>query len=144
MHEDDDGCAKLKDLLRKHGMEAHDYSITKDKPNQAKSEEYIKSQILAPQIRQCSTLVVYLTENTKHSIWVKWEVEYAEKIGKRVVAVYAYGQKDCEIPDYIDESADAIVGWSGKDIIDAINGENQSTKPDGSGYGIRQIEHHDC
>ena len=57
IHEDDEGLGKLKDLIKRHGMTPRDYSITADNPNNAHDENYIKSGILAPRIRQSSTLV---------------------------------------------------------------------------------------
>ena len=64
IHEDAEGLGRLKTLLRDHGMTIRDYSINADNPNDAHSEEYIKSEILAPRIRQSSTLVVlYFTRN---------------------------------------------------------------------------------
>ena len=65
IHEDDDGLRKLKDLLKSNGMTPRDYSINKDNPNRAHNEDYIKSQILAPRILQSSTLVVYISPDTK-------------------------------------------------------------------------------
>ena len=61
IHEDDAGLPNLVDLIKRHGMEVLNYSITSDKENNAKSEEYIKTQILGPRINACSALVVYIT-----------------------------------------------------------------------------------
>ena len=52
IHEDDAGLGKLKDLLKAKGLTIRDYSINADNPNNAKSEDYIKSEILAPRILQ--------------------------------------------------------------------------------------------
>ena len=87
VHEDDDGLAKFKDLVAKGGLTVRDSSINKTNPNDAKNPDYIKSQILAPQIQWASTLVVYITPKTKDSEWVNWEIEYAAKLGKRIVGV---------------------------------------------------------
>ena len=92
IHEDDEGLSKLKSLLKDNGMTPRDYSINADNPNNAHSEDYIKSQILAPRIKQSSTLVVYISPETKDSQWVDWEVEYAQKQDKRIVGVWAYGE----------------------------------------------------
>lgn len=70
IHEDDEGLAKLKELLAKRGLTIKDSSINAENPNNAKSKEYIKSQILAPRIQQSSTLVVYITPDTKDSGYV--------------------------------------------------------------------------
>ena len=61
IHEDDEGLGKFKGLLKDNGMTIRDYSINADNPNNAHSEDYIKSQILAPRIQQSSTLVVYIS-----------------------------------------------------------------------------------
>ena len=64
IHEDDEGLGKLKSLLKDNGMTTRDYSINADNPNNAHSEDYIKSDILAPRIRQSSTLAVYISPET--------------------------------------------------------------------------------
>ena len=99
IHEDDAGLHDLKKLVAGHGMEARDYSITTDKENNAKAEGYIKYDILAPRIDACSTMVVYITPDTRDSQWVNWEIEYAYKQGKTIVEVWERGSKGCEIPD---------------------------------------------
>lgn len=103
IHEDDEGLGKLKSLLKDNGMTVRDYSINADNPNRAHSEDYIKSQILAPRIRQSSTLVVYISPETKDSKYVNWEIEYAQKEDKRIVGVWAHGENGCEIPKALDD-----------------------------------------
>src|SRR5260370_33646715 len=111
VHEDDDGLGKLKDLIKKGGLTLRDSSINKTNPNDAKDPDYIKSQILAPQIRWASTLLVHITPKTKDSEWVNWEIEYAEKLGKRIIGVYAHGENDCDIPEAFEKYADDMPGW---------------------------------
>jgi hypothetical protein len=145
IHEDDAGLGKIKDLLAKSGMTIRDSSINSSNPNEAKSADYIKSGILAPQIKWASTLLVYITPGTKNSDWVNWEIEYAHKEGKRIVGVWANGDKDCELPDALKNYADAVVGWTGSSIIDAINGTNDNwVNQDGSPIGTRPITRHRC
>lgn len=145
IHEDDSKLSGLKKILKKNGIDARDYSITSDKPNQAKSEDYIKSRILAPQIQQCSVLVVYVSEDTKYSKYVNWEIEYAQKIGKRIVGVWGDGEGGCELPDALEEYGDAIVGWDGENLVDAIMGDDSvQENPDGSPRPKRDITRHPC
>ncbi len=145
IHEDDAGLGKLKGLLKGNGMAVRDYSITADNPNNAHSEDYIKSEILAPRIQQSSTLVVYISPETRESDWVNWEIEYAQKQDKRIVGVWEYGEKDCEVPDALDKYADAIVGWTGNSVIDAINGKiNGWEGSDGTPGDLRNIDRHGC
>lgn len=145
VHEDDDGLRKIKDLVTKNGMGIRDYSINADNPNNAHDENYIKTQILAPRINQCSVLVVYVTPDTKDSAYVDWEIEYAEKAGKRIVGVWAYGEKGCEIPKALSDYHDAVVGWDGNKITDAINGKYDGwDNPDGTPTSPRDIARYSC
>ena len=122
LHEDDEGLGALKDLLAKNGLNIRDASITSDKPNAAVDHEYIKREILAPRIKWASTLVVYITPETQESPWVNWDIEYAQKVGKRIVGVWAHGASDADLPEALDNYADAVVGWNSDSIIDAITG----------------------
>lgn len=145
IHEDDPGLGKLKDLLSNKGMAIRDYSISSDNPNNAHSEDYIKSEILAPRIRQSGVLVVYISSETKDSSYVNWEVEYAQKQEKRIVGVWADGEAGCELPDALHNYADAVVGWVGDRIIDAINGKVDGWEnPDGSPSTPRDIKRYSC
>lgn len=145
IHEDDEGLEKLKSLLRDYGMVARDYSISADNPNNAHSEDYIKSNILGPRIRQASTLVVYVSPETKDSPWVDWEIEYAHKHDKRIVGVWAHGENRCEVPEALDNFADAVVGWTGNRIIDAIGGKIDGWEnPDGTDGSVRNIARYSC
>ena len=145
IHEDDEGLGKLKSLLKNNGLTVRDYSITADNPNNARSEDYIKSEILAPRIRQSSTLVVYISPETKDSEYVNWEIEYAQKQDKRIVGVWEHGEKDCEVPEALDKYHDAIVGWTGDRIIDAINRKIDGWESSDGTPGVpRDINRHSC
>ncbi|HRI92491.1 MAG TPA: TIR domain-containing protein [Accumulibacter sp.] len=145
IHEDDHRLAPLKDLLRDSGMEVRDGSIHSDKPNNAKSPDYIKSEILSPRIEWASVLVVLITPDTKNSEWVSWEIECAERMGKRIVGVWDHGEALCDIPPALDQYADAIVGWQGERVKDAIEGRiNNREQPDGTATGPRAVPRYSC
>ena len=145
IHEDDEGIDKIKGLAEKHGMTVRNGSVTSDRPNSATNEDYIKYQILAPRIRWSSVLVVYISPDTKHSWWVDWEIEYAHSQGKRVVGVWEWGAKECEVPEALKCHGDAVVGWNGESIVDAINGDSDDWRqPDGSAWDYRPIKRYAC
>ena len=146
IHEDDAGLGDFKKLLARKGMDVRDYSITSDKENNAKAEDYIKREILGPRITACSTMVVYLTPETKQSDWVNWEIEYAFKHDKTIVGVWERGSLGCELPEALEECQDALVGWNSENIIDAINGDYRGrSHEDGSPKnGATPITRHPC
>lgn len=130
--EDADSIPKVKKLIANAGLEIQDGSITNDNPNDAKNVEYIKNQILAPQIQWASTLVVLISRYTANSWWVNWEIQYAAQLGKRVIGVFVQGATNADIPDELSLLGDAtVVGWRGDAIVGAINGQNTTwTNPD--------------
>jgi hypothetical protein len=145
VHEDDAGLNKLKDLLKTKGLHIRDASIHKGKENAAESPDYIKSQILAPQINWAGVFVVYVTPKTRDSAWVNWEIEYAQKQGKRIVGVWGHGDNNCELPEALKDYADAVVGWHGDSIVDAITGVSSNWEnPDGSQCAPRAIKRYSC
>ncbi|WP_029083759.1 TIR domain-containing protein [Bradyrhizobium sp. th.b2] len=145
VHEDDHGLGKTKDLLAKNGMTIRDGSINSEKPNKANADEYIKSEILAPRIKWAGTFITYITPHTKDSEWVNWEIEYAEKQGKRIVGIWGHGHKDCEVPEALKKYADAVVPWNAEKIMDAIDGKLTDWQdPEGKPLPVRPIARANC
>lgn len=145
IHEDDSKLAGLKKLLESGGLVVRDGSINSDKPNNATSPDYIKNEILAPRIQWASTVLVLVSPGTHQSDYVNWEIEYAHKLGKRIVGVWDNGAKDCDLPEKLDEFGDAVVGWRTDSIIDAIAGK-VSTWESSSGEArpARSIARYQC
>lgn len=145
IHEDDSELSAMKGLLSDHGFEVRDSSINSSRPNNASDPEYIKSSILAPRIQWSGTTVVLISPGTRDSEWVTWEIEYAASLGKRIVGVWAHGAADCDVPEALDQYADAVVGWQADRIKAAILGDlNNWQKSDGSVRPPRAIPRHNC
>jgi hypothetical protein len=145
IHEDEADIDGMKTLLSNRGFDIKDSSITSAKPNQARDPDYIKSKILAPAINWASTLVVLISPDTCNHEWVTWEIEYALKMGKRIVGVWTHGAAECDLPDALDKYADAIVGWNGERIEQAISGEiNDWECSDGTPRDPRPIARYSC
>lgn len=145
IHEDDHRLEPLKNLLNASGMEVKDGSINSDKPNKASDKDYIKYQILAPRIQWASVLVVLITPDTKLSEYVQWEIEYAASLGKRIVGVWDHGEAECDMPEALDRYADAVIGWQGDRVKDAIEGKiNNRERPDGSVSPPRETKRYSC
>jgi hypothetical protein len=145
VHEDDEILGDLKDLLASKGYEIRDGSIDSSKPNEASSEDYIKAEILGPRIKWASTVVVLISPDTHTSKWVDWEIEFAEKEGKRIVGVWIRGGQEADIPANLEKYADAVVGWQADRVIDAIEGGiNNWTTSTGEERTARPIPRYSC
>jgi hypothetical protein len=145
IHEDDATLQELKDLACGKGCQIRDGSINSSKPNDATNEDYIKYQIIAPQIDWASTLVVLISPDTHNHWWVDWEIDYAAKQDKRIVGVWDYGAADCDIPQSLEKYADAVVGWQGDRIVDAVTGKlNNWYTADGRERQTRDIPRFSC
>ncbi|WP_027720337.1 TIR domain-containing protein [Maridesulfovibrio zosterae] len=131
---DDEHIQKLKGLLGGKDYTLKNSSIDSTKPNAAKNEDYIKS-MLRDRIRWASTVVVLVGPRTHTRDWVNWEIDQAQKMGKRIVGVYINGAIGENIPEKLKEYGNALVGWTADNIIGAIEGTiNTFINPDGSDW----------
>lgn len=144
LHEDDARIEGLKDLVSDRGLVIRDSSINAARPNKANDPDYIKQSLLAPRIEWAGTMVVLISPETKDSEYVRWEIEYAAKTETRIVGVYTPGSADCDVPEGLEDYADAIVNWNGDAIVDAIRGADTFRNPDGAPRPRREIIRHNC
>ncbi len=145
VHEDDAALKDVRDLLGTRGYTIRDASIHSGTPNDAKNHDYIKNGILAPQINWAGTMIVVISPTTHKSDWVNWEIEYAEKQGKRIVGVWLQGAQESDIPEALKLYADAVVGWQADRVIGAIEGEiNNWSNSDGSERPAQTIPRYSC
>ncbi|HML70200.1 MAG TPA: TIR domain-containing protein [Macellibacteroides fermentans] len=120
-NKDEENIIKLKDLLKDKGYTLRNSSIDSTKPNDAKNEAYVKS-LLRDGIKHAGTTIVLIGPETHKRSWVDWEIEQSNKQGNKIVGVFLQGAKDSHIPDSFQKFGDALIGWSGDKIIDAIEG----------------------
>lgn len=131
--EDNAVLGKFKALLAPKGYQVKDSSIHEGNRNDAKADNYIKYEILAPRINWASALVVLISPNTHKSDYVNWEIEYAAKLGKPVIGVWCHGASEADVPEKLAELGDVVVGWHADRIIDALEGRlTVWEQPDGT------------
>lgn len=133
-HNDADKIEAFKSLIGKHGINMRDSSIYENKlKNNAKNEQYIKQELIKPQMKWAGTVAVLIGKDTAKSDYVNWEIKTAAEMGKRIIGVYLQGAKEEDIPLALHEYGHNLVGWNGEKIVRAIDGENMDwEKPDGT------------
>jgi hypothetical protein len=137
-HADDAEVDNLTRLLTKHGNDIRNSSIRAKPANQARldrgevKDETIR-RLLRLKISWAGTVVVLVGKHTHSRPWVEWEVNEANRQGKRIVGVYVQGATHAHLPAALEKYASAIVGWNSGAIVDAIEGAtNPFEQPDGS------------
>lgn len=122
--EDEKYIEKFKKMISKHGdYEVRDSSIVETEPNNATSEEYIKS-IIRPKIDWAGKVIVLIGKETSKSDWVTWEIEHAMRSGdKSIIGVYLEGTTDDDVPTALNKFGDSCVTWDPEKIVDAIEGK---------------------
>lgn len=149
-HRDDAEVQKMTDLLAQHGYDIRNSSIRAKPANQARldrgevSEETIR-RLLRLKITWAGAVVVLIGQDTHSRPWVNWEIDEANRQGKRIVGVWAHGGQDSDLPDSFRNYADALVGWQADRILGAIDGEiNNWERPDGTEFPARKIPRITC
>ena len=137
-HADDEAVTKLTSLLSRNGYDIRNSSIRAKPANQRRLEQgLVKDEtirrLLRMKISWAGKIVVLVGKDTHSRRWVNWEIEQANKQGKRIVGVYERRGTEADLPPALEKYASAIVGWNSDCIIDAIDGtENPFQNPDGS------------
>jgi len=135
-HADDAAVDKLTSLLSRHGYDIRNSSIRAKPANQQRLEQglvprKVIERLLRRKISWASKVVVLIGKETHSREWVDWEIQEANKQGKRIIGVYERGGTESDVPASLEKYASAIVGWDSNRIIDAIDGtDNPFENPD--------------
>ena len=137
-HNDDAEVSNLTDLLSRKGYDIRNSSIRAKPANQRRLEQgLVKDEtirrLLRMKISWAGVVVVLVGKETHSRPWVNWEIEQANKQGKRIVGIYVRGGTEADIPPALESYADDIVAWNSDSIIAAIDGTTYSFEtPDGA------------
>ena len=143
-HADDADVDKLTSLLSRNGHDIRNSSIRAKPANQRRLDKGLVSdttikRLLRRKVSWAGTVVVLIGKDTHTRPWVDWEINQANKQGKRIVGVYARGGTAADVPASLEKYTSAIVGWNSQSIMAAIDGTtNTFENPDGS---TRQAVH---
>lgn len=99
-------------------LEYADHSVKE--PYNSENADYIKRNI-REKLGNTSVTMVYLSEKSMKSDWVKWEIEQSRKMGKGVIAVYKGDKPPSNIPKHIANNVSAVVPWKHDAMSAAIN-----------------------
>ena len=128
-HKDDQAVTDFTNLLAGKDYTIRNSSIRAKPRNNERldqkmvSDETIK-RLLRMKMSWAGTVVVLVGSQTASRDWVNWEIEEAERQGKRILGVFMHGAKDSDIPEALEKYGDGLVGWNSEKIIAGLEGED--------------------
>lgn len=136
-HADDAAVSGLTNMIGRAGYQIRNSSIRAKPSNQQRLAakripERTLKRLLRMKMSWASTVVVLIGKETANRPWVDWEINMANRLGKRIVGVYERGGTEHDVPAALERYGDARVAWNSNNIIDAIEGKcDPFEKPDG-------------
>ncbi|MEW8684777.1 MAG: TIR domain-containing protein [Candidatus Thiodiazotropha sp.] len=149
-HKDDASIDKLTNLLSKKGYQIRNSSIRAKPENQMRLDkgqvsDAVIRRLLRMKMSWSSTVLVIIGKETHSRPWVNWEINQANKQGKKIVGIYEHGLKNkVNIPEALDKYSTSIVGWDSENIINAIEGPPNFQNPDGTPMPRKDGHHGVC
>jgi hypothetical protein len=107
-------------------LEFNDWSLKV--PFDSENAEYIRRGI-RERIKQSSITICYVSASTYKSKWVDWEVREADRLGKKVVAMYKGEKPPARLPSAITELRIKIIPWDHHEINRVIDSIQQKSVP---------------
>lgn len=104
-------------------IEFNDWSLRE--PFDSKKADYIKRGI-RERIRQCSVIVVYVSDKTADSKWVDWEIRESIAIGKGVVAMHKGDNPPIRLPKAVTDNKVPVVPWNQEELSKAIKKQSKN------------------
>ncbi len=104
-------------------IEFNDWSLKE--PFDSENAEYIRRGI-RERIRQCSVVVVYVSDTTVDSEWVDWEIREGIAMGKGVVAMHKGKMPPSRLPQSLIDSKVPIVQWNQKELTKVIKEQSEN------------------
>lgn len=96
------------------------YSVPKNDPiHNANSDSQLKAAI-RNQMQHASCVLILAGVYSTYSKWINIEIELAQEMGKRVIAIEPWGSE--RTSDVVKKAADKIVKWNTDSIVSAIRG----------------------
>ena len=139
---DDESVTGLTEMLKRAGWDVRNSSVRAKQANQERLDrgeipERTLKRLLRMKISWSQTVVVVVGRETHASTWVDYEIEEANRLGKRIIGVRARGQQDAPLPQALEKYATTVVSWNTEAITKAIDGDGDNRFEDADG-SLRQ------
>lgn len=102
------------------GFSYKNYSVPKDDPIHNATYDYQLRAAIRNQMQHASCILILAGVYSTYSKWINIEIQLAQEMGKRIIAVELWGAKKSSL--VVKNAADKIVGWNTSSIVKAIKG----------------------
>lgn len=102
------------------GLSYKNYSVPKDDPIHNATYDYQLRAAIRNQMQHASCILILAGVYSTYSKWINIEIQLAQEMGKRIIAVELWGAKKSSL--VVKNAADKIVGWNTSSIVKAIKG----------------------
>ena len=97
-----------------------DYSVPKNDPiHNANNDAQLRAAIRS-KMQHASCVLILAGVYATYSKWIKIEIELAQEMGKKIIAIQPWGAERTSI--VVKHAADTIVGWNTASIVRSIKG----------------------
>lgn len=97
-----------------------DYSVPKNDPiHNANNDAQLRAAIRS-KMQHASCVLILAGVYATYSKWIKIEIELAQEMGKKIIAIQPWGAEHTSI--VVKHAADTIVGWNTASIVRSIKG----------------------
>jgi len=137
-HDDDTHVDKFTNLMKTKGHDVRNSSVRMKPANERRMKEGRVSdntikRLLRMKMNWAGTVVVLVGKETHARPWVNWEIQQANRLGKRIVGVYLRGGSEADVPEALNDYGSALVKWHPDSIVGAVEGTiNRFEDPDGN------------
>jgi hypothetical protein len=135
---DDTHVDKLNSIMADAGYDVRNSSIrlkdaNKQRLEQGRVSDNTLKRLLRMKISWAGAIIVLIGKDTHKRPWVNWEIEQANRLGKRIVGVYAPEGTNSDISRELEKYASSIVPCHPTSVIGAIDGTRPTFQnPDGT------------
>ena len=100
-----------------------DYSVPKDDPIHNANNERELRVAIKNKMQHASCILILAGVYSTYSKWINIEIELAQEMGKRIIAIEPWGSEHTST--VVKSNASIIVKWNTSSIINAIKGYRQ-------------------
>ncbi len=109
---------RVVELIQSQNLDFYDHSVPKNNPIHTDGTDEELYQAIEAKIKGTSCILILAGVYSTYSKWIQKEIEIAQKYGKAIIAIEPWASE--KTSKVVKDSADRIVKWQGKSIVDAI------------------------